>query len=101
MATGTIHRDPVIAKGTTDSFTIPTESYVDINVDFGITFPGVPNVQGCFVSNSTSGDFGLCSIAIKWDADASQPAITRTGCTFRCFNGGSNRIPRIAWLAIY
>ena len=71
---------------------VPANSYKDFEVVFSEEMRSVPVTVASFVSSSTAGEFGACTLACT--------GISRTGFTIRCFNNGSiARIPNYCWMA--
>lgn len=70
------------------------ESYKDGSVTFDRAYSSgtTPVVLIDFMSQSTAGSFGKCTVAVK--------SVSNTGFTFRFFNGdSSNRNPKFVYLA--
>lgn len=69
-------------------------TYKDGSVTFDAAYPTgtIPAVLLSFMSTSTAGKFGRCSVAVM--------SVTNTGFTFRFFNGDdSNRNPKFVYIA--
>lgn len=67
-------------------------SYRDGSHEFQTPFSNPPTVVIGFVSTSSAAAFGKCSVAVV--------DVTKTGFTFRFFNGDdSNRNPKFNWIA--
>lgn len=84
-----------IRRGTTSGgISVSAGSYKDYAVTW-TALSSVPTVVVGFSTSSTAGAFGKCCVAVKTDS------ITKTGCTFRLFNGDSTaRSPNISWIVI-
>lgn len=84
-----------VRGGRTDQITVPANGYVDVGINWGVTFAELPQVSICLESDSTSGAFGQVVATIY------PGTVGLTGCTARVFNAGSTaRNPYIRWMAI-
>lgn len=83
-----------IVGGRTEQISVPANGYVDIGINWGVTFKQLPQVAICLESDSTSGAFGEVVATIY------PGTVGLTGCTARVFNAGSTaRQPYIRWIA--
>lgn len=72
---------------------ISSGSTKDVNITFHNAFRNPPIVTASFVTTSTAGTFGRCTIGVA--------SVSGTGATLRIFNGDSStRSPDINWTAM-
>ena len=72
---------------------ISSGSTKDVNITFHKAFRNPPIVTASFVTTSTAGTFGRCTIGVA--------SVSGTGATLRIFNGDSStRSPDINWTAM-
>lgn len=83
-----------IVGGRTAQISVPANGYVDVGINWGITFKQLPQVSICLESDSTAGAFGHVAATIY------PGTVGLTGCTARVFNADSTaRKPYIRWIA--
>jgi len=69
--------------------------YEDVAITFDQAYSVAPVVVVGFLTSSTAGAFGRCSVSVV------PGSITETGFTARIFNGDSaSRTPRLTWIAV-
>ena len=84
-----------VRGGRTEQITVPANGYVDVGINWGVTFAELPQVSICLESDSTAGAFGQVTATIY------PGTVGLTGCTARVFNAGNTaRKPYIRWIAI-
>lgn len=79
--------------GTTDAISVPANDYKDVNISFGRTFTAEPAFTVNFLTGTTAGAFGRCSLAVN--------SVTTTSAIVRVFNGDTTaRTPSLRWIAV-
>lgn len=82
-----------VQSGETSTISVSSNSYTDVAVVFDNAYSSTPAIMVSFITTSTAGGFGACSVAVN--------NRSANGFTIRVFNADSTtRQPVVQWIAI-